>query len=787
MRPDPRPRAGSGQGEPASGHGAWAATRRGLLGEWLGLLAAALVAVALATWTAPLERLDNLLYDAALRLKPRTASADIQIVAIDNRSLQALGEWPWPRRRHAELIDRLRAAGARVIGYDILFLEPAADPADDRALAAAIARAGNVVLPYLLDIPGTGGRASDLLLPTGALATAAAALGHAGLRPDRDGVLRAVERLALADGTPVPHFLDAVRALDGGPALAGRVPPPGARLFGSRDVRIRFAPLPGGYAHASFVDVLEGRTPRAFLEGRIVLVGATGAGLGDRFATPVSGRAETMAGVELLANALDSARSGDVIRVAPRPVQLLFALVPVVLLMAGLLLLRPRANLWIGAGLALALMAASAGLVLAGWWVPPANALVALVLLFPLWGWRRLDFANRYMASELEALAGEGGFLRAERAAPVGDPVARQVALMHGAIEDVRNLKRFIAESLDSLPDATLVTDLDGRVLIANAAARALLAPHVETDPEGRPIATVLGALAPVLANGEADVIETVARIGPGMLPPLAPREWELTDGRVLDVRLAFFSDDRRAPLGWILRLADITGLRAAERQREEALKLLTHDMRSPQASILALLGTEGRALPPELSDRLARYARQTLELADQYVQFARAGTVAPAMARMDLAEALVDAVDDLWPQAESRGVRIATELPEAEALVLGDRALLTRAIHNLLGNALKYGGGSPVHAAVALAPGEAHLTVQDGGPGIAAADLERVWEPFQRLAPAEGQPPESGAGLGLPFVKRVVERHGGRVFVRSSPGAGATFGFVLPRAGGEG
>jgi signal transduction histidine kinase len=119
---------------------------------------------------------------------------------------------------------------------------------------------------------------------------------------------------------------------------------------------------------------------------------------------------------------------------------------------------------------------------------------------------------------------------------------------------------------------------------------------------------------------------------------------------------------------------------------------------------------------------------------------------------------------------------------------VLGDRALLTRAIQNLLGNALKYGGeDGQVVAGVRLEGGEAWLTVRDTGPGIAAEDLALVWEPFHRLAPAEGQSAESGAGLGLSFVKRVIERHGGRVFAESAPGTGSNFGFVIPLAGASG
>ncbi|MFQ3666571.1 MAG: HAMP domain-containing sensor histidine kinase, partial [Sphingomonadaceae bacterium] len=363
--------------------------------------------------------------------------------------------------------------------------------------------------------------------------------------------------------------------------------------------------------------------------------------------------------------------------------------------------------------------------------------------------------------------------------------VERQIALMHAAIRDVRDLKRFIAESLDSLPDAALVTDLDGIVLIANEAARALVGDRLALAIEGLPIAAVLDALHggdPALA---AEVRALTSIIAGGFLPPQQTREWSLPDGRVLDVRLAFFSDDARRPLGWIVRLADITGLRETERQREEALRLLTHDMRSPQASILALLQSEGDGLPQELRERIARYAGQTLELAEQYVQFARVGNARPAMEPLDLSEVLLDAVDDLYPLARARAISVRTTVPDEEALVKGDRALITRAVQNILGNALKYSpDGTQVDAAVKLADGQVQLAIRDEGRGISPEDLPSVFEPFRRLAPPDGLPGEPGAGLGLAFVKRVVERHGGEVFATSRPGAGSTFGFTLPRVG---
>ncbi|WP_448586316.1 CHASE2 domain-containing protein, partial [Thermaurantiacus sp.] len=764
----------------AAGH------RQGLFAEWAGLLALASGLIALLTATAPFARFDNLVYDALLRAGVKPVSDRILIVAIDNRSVAELGRWPWPRARHVELLAVLAAAAPRAVGYDVLFTEPAEDPAEDRAIAAALVRV-RAAVPYLIEVPGYDGRPSAVRLPAPPI-DRAATLGHAMIRPDRDGVVRAIEPLAGADGRRLPHLADQVVALATGADPSLRTAIDGERIApdprGER--RIRFRVGPSGYPHASFADVLAGRIPEGFLAGRIVLVGATASGIGDRFASPLSGRVETMAGVEVLANYIDGELAGDGIRVAPPLAQFAFALAPVLLLFASLLTLGPRINLWLGLALMLAVVGVSAALLLgANLWLPPAVALASVALIYPLWGWRRLDFANRYMAAELEELAREPAVLPKRRITPSGDPVERQVMLMHEAIADVRDLKRFVTESLDSLPDAALVTDLSGRIVIANDAADRLFAGRLEGPLVGRPLGDALGALHGRDTALAAEAADLLAAIEAGTRPPAAPREWRLADGTLLDLRLAFFTDSARKPLGWILRFVDLTALRDAERQREEALRLLTHDMRSPQASILALLDTEGERLPADLRRRIERYASQTLSLADQYVQFARAETAEPALQLLDLSEAMLDAVDDLWPLARDRGVRLEGLAAGEEMLVLGDRALLTRAIQNLVGNAIKYSPpGGPVTARVDRDDPWVRLEVEDEGRGIDPAELPSLFEPFRRLAAPEGAAGEPGAGLGLAFVKRVVERHGGEVFARSTPGVGSTFGFRLPRAG---
>jgi signal transduction histidine kinase len=193
--------------------------------------------------------------------------------------------------------------------------------------------------------------------------------------------------------------------------------------------------------------------------------------------------------------------------------------------------------------------------------------------------------------------------------------------------------------------------------------------------------------------------------------------------------------------------------------------------------------------VPPELARRLERYAHQTLSLADDFVHLARAESGRFVVEGFNLSEAVLDAVDDLWPLADAKRIRIVSDVPEEEAWVTGDRALLTRAMANLLGNAIKYSDErTRVQARVRVTETRVICEIADEGRGIAAEDLGKLFEPFRRLAPPEGAPAAAaapGAGLGLAFVKAVVERHRGEVTVTSEEGQGSVFGFQLPRERG--
>ncbi|MCW0398974.1 Sensor protein QseC [Xanthomonas sacchari] len=145
--------------------------------------------------------------------------------------------------------------------------------------------------------------------------------------------------------------------------------------------------------------------------------------------------------------------------------------------------------------------------------------------------------------------------------------------------------------------------------------------------------------------------------------------------------------------------------------------------------------------------------------------------------ASVDLAEVLHQALHEAVPQAAPRP-RVQLAVASEPALVRGDALLLREAIKNLIDNACKYGGDGPLQVALTCSARDCVVTVADHGPGIAAAEAERVFERFVR---GEGTA-AGGAGLGLAIVKRVVEAHGGRIDLSNRVGGGLIASLHLPR-----
>jgi CHASE2 domain-containing sensor protein/signal transduction histidine kinase len=756
------------------------------LGEWLvvALLCAGLAAG--ASWNGWLWRVDSLLYDAAMATQRLPADPALVVVAIDDQSLAEIGRWPWPRAVHAALLERLAHAGADVVALDIILAEPDPDnPAGDAALARAMAAHGRVVLPVT---HGTRGAASaGESLPDAPFAAAAAALGHIHIELDPDGIARSAYLWEGMGSARHPQLALAALTLHA-PAKARRY----ARLPGEVEdagwrregwFHIPFIGPPGSFRYLSYVDVLRGELPRWALQGAVVFVGATAVGMGDIVPTPTSGHARPMPGVEVHANIFNALHHGLEVRPLGRAFSALLAMTVVTALLLLMLRAGPRYTLVAGFAFTFAILAGCwALLTLWQLWLPPAGALAGCLLAYPLWSWRRLEAAQRYLDAELAALRTPGGPFGLGGAVAAGDaldPFRARIALVRDAARRERALQRFVADTLDALPVGALVVDPCGQIRLANRRASHLLGSN---RPELQ--RRLLAALPWPAGHAE-----------PGGLPVPPPGgtplviEGELQEGQVVLVSVSGLADEHGTSLGAVFGLADIGPIRNAQRSREDMMYFLSHDLRSPLSSILTLLESppDDAGGAPGRERRLGGYARKALGMADNLLRLVRAEVLDPQRFREVGLEMLVmDAADEVWALARARQVaittRIAAEAETGPCEVMGERELLYRALVNLLSNAIKYSpaGGQVVLALAPLAGGWA-ISVQDYGRGIRPEELPRLFRRFSRVGGAG--PAEGGVGLGLLMVRTVAERHGGSVEVSSREGEGSTFTLFLPAA----
>jgi len=831
------------------------------------------------TFTDWLWTWDQGFYDIQIRSKSRPASENAIIVAIDETSLNDFGRWPWSRDVHALLIDRLSELGAKTIVFDVIFSEPdrGNEIADDM-LAESIARAQNVILPVFVEQTRLGSQLKETL-PLPKLIQAGAKLGHVHIELDADGIARSTF-LFEGLGKPIwPHIsLVALENSDKSQPISRPDIKKTTSPFTWHRAEQRLIPFlgpPGHFQRISYADIIKGLVNREKIENKIVFVGVTATGLGDALPTPVSGLSHPMPGIEINANIFaslqDNTFNQPMSSLFRTLFSLLFILLPVILFPR----ISPRSALILTTAL-IVTTAFFSFLCLTFWhvWFAPLAVILTLMLSYPLWSWRRLEFTTHYLDSQIKLLANEPGVIpdspendykadldflsriiagdswaifdeqgqqingtpefhkppekvlrlnkwikkqgflwlkidvnrtrqivglklslhkkitpmtqdlldqfctkliasQQPRTKDTVEIIEHQILQVQSATTRLRAMRQFVSSSLDQMADGILVASAFGNVILNNQQSQRLFKDMTLIN---QPILSLLASFKTREVIDWAELMRRVI-IDNNAEHVLASNELE----RDLLIQIAPLMSAKQEFNGLIVNFSDITDIKDAERKRTEYINFLSHDLRSPLSSAMALLELERDSNNENIS-RLKKYTEKALDLSENFVQLARADNIDEInFFEIDFLNILYNSVDQLWELANEKSIEIQLDSELDSAMTVGDAGLLERAFINLLGNAVKY---SPTNTFIKIKL-ESHnnnytCSITDQGYGVSDKDLPSLFSRYRRTERSQ-QEDNVGIGLGLAFVKSVIDGHHGSIMVESELNKGSTFTIQLP------
>lgn len=487
-----------------------------------------LMVIAYLPFSGWLERFDWMIYDKISYWKQFIPDDQIVIVAIDEKSLQTIGRWPWSRRIHAELLDRLRQAGRNVVALDFLMADPDdIDPEGDRLLGMAIARHGAVILP-IAPIAEPDSQKISLIQPL-PMFQRNALLGHVDVELDYDGVAR---RLFLFAGVNSPDWpalgyvlvrkAGRVNAInDSDYLIQSEINIPGTSDYWVRsyEVLIPFAGSPGSYPKVSYERVLNDDSVLQQLNNKIIIVGMEAIGLHSGFITPVTANHRLMSGIEWHANVVNMLHSGNTINPLAKFWITFIAIIWVLIALIGVNFIQKNKVIF------LLMVVMALGMILV-WimfdffhvWIAPSAGLIGLVFVYPLWSWSRI---NEFMQSLFIT-------------------------------------KTFSFNALESVGDGVITTDAESRIVYMNSEAERLIGSSIEQLKGG-----LLYELLDIRVTRRSRSIE-IREIGTLLKNfPLSQDYYRLTNHdeskRLLRVTHQSLFDEHKALMGSVVTISDIT------------------------------------------------------------------------------------------------------------------------------------------------------------------------------------------------------------------------------------
>ena len=810
------------------------------------------------------QLLDFFIYDKQLQNLVIPADEKIVIVEIDEQSLSLLGDWPWPRSYHGQMINVLTQADAGIIAYNVIFSNAVGNDKNDQLLASAIKNSGRTILPLYFDRLLKEGDITEVL--PAEVFRQHAGLGHVNSYLDDDGTLRSIRLMDRFLDRQWPHFSFASFLFD----------QPYSTLL-EQDLEKVFIPFvtKNDFQRYSFVDVLTGLVPADQFLQRTVFVGVTATSMGDPLLTPVDVDGRQSPAVDINANIYQALSKNQLIHTLSLFIALLINSFVILITFFLLPRLSGLQQLLMTLASLLVLWFISYALLKQGYWYRSAGLMLALLIIPFIWNLLRLSRLFGYFRQQIKELKQQQiketfhlpvhrslkdeselhslltliqienfRLLPVENASRVVGDISdknqlfsvaktfivnigskektlsiffdqftalerRKVSLLHQLLNNDSNVPSLNTESksvvidvfseqlslidtfqrqlavshslfeasIESISAGILVSDLTGKVLFSNNALAQLTRENITEVKDLLRVVTLV-------KRDWLDVLHEVI-----LLQQPITLEASAND-KNLSVSVRCIEDQQGLVPVVVINISDITAIKEANRSRNEMIDFLSHDLRSPLASLQAMVNQvrekplEASAAVTEIIDKVDHYSQRGLNFAEQFLDLAKVeGEEDIQWYEVDLYSVSQNAMDSLYHQAQEKSIKLVLESVD-ECWVMSNGDLLERIIVNLLSNAIKYSPGqSEVILSITLQETvldkqQFKIEVKDQGPGIPSDLMEHLFKPYQRGRDKNTQQAK-GIGLGLRFVDVALKRLNSQIHFESSAN-GSAFYFNL-------
>ncbi|MBK9142413.1 MAG: PAS domain S-box protein [Candidatus Melainabacteria bacterium] len=360
------------------------------------------------------------------------------------------------------------------------------------------------------------------------------------------------------------------------------------------------------------------------------------------------------------------------------------------------------------------------------------------------------------------------------------DELARLDQVFHQMAGQLKEAHRKERALIDNARDIICSVDESSRFVAVNPASLELLA-YAPEDLLRLPFVDI------VAAEQAASTLEYLDRVKEAEQTDAFETRLKRKDGSIIDVLLSAHFSREEASIFCVIH--DITERKEAERLRQEVVAMITHDLRTPLATVSNIFDFLGRGDFGKLSEKGDKYVdsgvrniNRMMTLVNDLldIEKLKSGSIDLEVRAVNLADALRNCAGLYLALGAEDGIDVTVDSEDDDIKVLADEEKLSRLLNNLVANAVKFSPrGGTVKISLSRRDGGAIISVSDQGPGIPDGVIDRVFERFFQVQKSSRK--GLGSGLGLAIVKAIADAHGFRVWAESAEGEGSTFKLLIP------